>query len=106
MVEINCLQSMQEWPKIGSSVCPGPDALVQIQRRRYRASHTKVEPSPEEEVSPDSSEKKNDAAAAPRREGLRPRQSIRAPRLQLSSQDFEDDEQNSSDREVGHKGTY
>lgn len=73
---------------------------------RYSSAHAaKAEPSPEEEGSPDPSDKKNmDAAAAPRREGLRPRHSIRAPRLELSSQDFEDDDQNSSDRDMGNKG--
>ena len=81
----------------------------QVSRHRYSSSThtTKVsEPSPEEEEgSPEAEETKNtDAAAAPRREGLRPRQGIRPPRLELSSQDYEDDDQNSSDREMGTKG--
>lgn len=79
-----------------------------MSKHRYSSTHTaKVsEPSPdEEEGSPEPEETKNtDAAAAPRREGLRPRQGIRPPRLELSSQDYEDDDQNSSDREMGTKG--
>ena len=59
----------------------------------------------EAEGSPEPEETKNtDAATAPRREGLRPRHGIRPPRLELSSQDYENDDQNSSDREMGTKG--
>lgn len=78
----------------------------QVSKHRYTSSHSaKAEPSPEEEGSPEPAATKNtDAAAAPRREGLRPRQGIRPPRLELSSQDYEDDDQNSSDREMGMKG--
>jgi len=76
-----------------------------VSKHRYTSHTAKAEPSPEDEGSPEPAETKNtDAAAAPRREGLRPRQGIRPPRLELSSQDYEDDDQNSSDREMGMKG--
>jgi len=76
-----------------------------VSKHRYTSHTAKIEPSPEEEGSPEPAETKNtDAVAAPRREGLRPRQGIRPPRLELSSQDYEDDDQNSSDREMGMKG--
>lgn len=80
----------------------------QVSKHRYSSTRAaKVEASPEEEEeSPEPAETKHaDAALAPRREGLRPRQGIRPPRLELSSQDYEDDDQNSSDREMGMKGT-
>lgn len=84
--------------------------VEQVSKHRYSSNHTaKISlPSPDEEedeASPEPEEAKDiDAAAAPRREGLRPRQGIRPPRLELSSQDYEDDDQNSSDREMGTKG--
>ena len=80
-----------------------------MSKHRYSSTHTTkvVEPSPEEEEeSPEPEETKDsDAAAAPRRAGLRPRQGTRPPRLELSSQDYEDDEPNSSDRETRKKGS-
>ncbi len=77
----------------------------QLQRPVNRSSHSKAERSHEEPESPELSDKKNEEAmAAPRREGLRPRRSSRAARLELSSQDYEDDDQNSSDREISRKG--
>lgn len=85
-------------------------AHLQLPKHRYSSSHTtihttKAEHIVEEEGSPEPAEPKNmDAAAAPRREGLRPRQGIRPSRLELSSQDYEDDDRNSSDREMGAKG--
>ncbi|KAG6554152.1 hypothetical protein Mapa_004068 [Marchantia paleacea] len=73
----------------------------------FRSSkNSKAEaPAPrEEEGSPTGSDKKNgDAGPAPRREGLRPRQKLR-PTRQDSSQEFEEDEPNSSTGNEAEEG--